>query len=58
VLATGLKVHGFEHGQGDEFLMAIKVLSTHSFGWEVKLEVPYRNMLRHTKDLLKFHGDG
>jgi hypothetical protein len=27
------------------------------FGWEVKLEVPCRKILRHVKDILKSHGD-
>jgi hypothetical protein len=56
--ATGSKGGGFEPGQGDEFLRAIKILSTPSFGWEIKPEVPCRNILRHVKYLLKSHGDG
>jgi hypothetical protein len=36
VLATGPRGHEFEGGQGDGFLRAIKILSTPSFGWEVK----------------------
>jgi hypothetical protein len=52
VLATGPKGRGFEpYG----FLRAIKIRSTLSFGWEVKLEVPCK--ILHVKDLLKFHGD-
>jgi hypothetical protein len=47
-----------EPGQGDGFLRAIKIRSTPSFGWEVKPEVPCRNILRHVKELLKSHGDG
>jgi hypothetical protein len=39
VLATGPKGCGFEAGQGDGFLRAIKIRSTPSFGWEVKPEV-------------------
>jgi hypothetical protein len=39
VLATGPKGHGFESGQGDGFLRAMKVCSTPSFGWEVKSEI-------------------
>jgi hypothetical protein len=35
VFATGLKVCGFEPGQGDGFLRAVKIRSTLSFGWEV-----------------------
>jgi hypothetical protein len=57
VLATGPYGCGFEPGQGDGFLRAIKISSTHSFGWEVKLDVPCRKILRHVKDLLKSHGD-
>jgi hypothetical protein len=40
VLTTGPKGFGFEHGQGDGFLMTIKIRSTPSFGWEVKPEDP------------------
>jgi hypothetical protein len=58
VLATGTKVCGFEPGQDDVFLTAIKVRSTPSFGWEVKPEVPCRKILRNVKYLLKSHGDG
>jgi hypothetical protein len=58
VLGTGPKGHRFEHGQGDGFLSAIKISSTPSFGWEVKLEVPCCKILRHVKDLLKSHRDG
>jgi hypothetical protein len=47
---------GFEPGQGDGFLRAIKIRSTPSFEREVKPEVP-RKILRHVKDLLKSHGD-
>jgi hypothetical protein len=46
VLVTGPKGCGFELGQGDEFLRAIKIRSTPSFGWEVKPEVPCRKILR------------
>jgi hypothetical protein len=58
VLATRPKGCGFEPGQGDEFLRAIKICSTPSFGWEVKPEVPCPRILWHVKDLLKSHGDG
>jgi hypothetical protein len=58
VLATGPKACGFEPGQGDRFLRAIKIRSTPSFGYEVKAEVPCRKILRHVKDLLKSHADG
>jgi hypothetical protein len=57
VLATGPKVFGFEPGQGDGFLRAIKIRSTPSFGWEAKPEVPRHKILRHVKELLKAHGD-
>jgi hypothetical protein len=40
VLATGHNGRGFEPGKGDGFLMAIKIRSTPSFGWEVKREGP------------------
>jgi hypothetical protein len=46
VIATGHKSRGFKPGRGDEFLMAIKIRSTTSFGWEVKPEVPRRKILR------------
>jgi hypothetical protein len=38
VLATGPKGCGFKSCNGDGFLMAIKIRSTPSFGWEVKPE--------------------
>jgi hypothetical protein len=40
VLATGFKGCGFKPSRDDGFLRVIKVCSTPSFGWEVKLEVP------------------
>jgi hypothetical protein len=58
VLGTGPKGRGFELGQGDRILRAIKFLSTPSFRWEVKPEVPCHKILWHVKDLLKSHGDG
>jgi hypothetical protein len=58
VLATGPEVRGFEPGQGDGFLRAVKIRSTASFGWEIIPEVPCRKILLHVKDLLKCHGDG
>jgi hypothetical protein len=57
VLATGPKVLGFELGQGDWLLRAIKIRSTACFGWEVMPEFPRRKILRHVKELLKYHGD-
>jgi hypothetical protein len=38
VLAAGPKGCGFETGQGDGFLRAIKIHSTPSIRWEVKPE--------------------
>jgi hypothetical protein len=58
VIATGHKGRGFEAGQSDGLLRAIKTRSTPSLSWEVKLEVPCRKILFHVKDLLKSHGDG
>jgi hypothetical protein len=58
VLATGPKGRGFEPGQGDGFLRAIKNRSIPSFGSEVKPKVPCRKILRHVKNLLKPNGDG
>jgi hypothetical protein len=58
VLATGPEGQGFEPGQGDGFLRAIKIRSTPSIAWEVKPKVPFHKILRHVKDLLKSHGDG
>jgi hypothetical protein len=52
VLATGPIGREFVPGQGDGFLRAIKIHSTPSFGWEVKLEVPCCKIL-HVKDLLQ-----
>jgi hypothetical protein len=45
VLATRPKGYEFEPGQDDGFLRAIKIHSTPSFGWEVKLEVPCHEIL-------------
>jgi hypothetical protein len=50
VLATGPKGRGFYLGQGNGFLMEIKICSTPSFEWEVKLQAPSRNILRHVKE--------
>jgi hypothetical protein len=54
---TGPKDRGFEPGQGDGFLRAIKTISTPSFEWNVKPEVPCHKILRHVKGLLKSYGD-
>jgi hypothetical protein len=40
MLAIGPEVCGFKPGQDNEFLWAIKIGSTPSFGGKVKLEVP------------------
>jgi hypothetical protein len=53
VFATGPKGRGFEPGQGDGFLRAIKIRSTPPFGWEVKPDVSCRKILRHVKDILE-----
>jgi hypothetical protein len=49
VVAIGPKGRGFKPGRGVGYLRAIEVLSTSPFGWEVKPEVPCRNILRHVK---------
>jgi hypothetical protein len=40
VLVTGPKGYGFEPGQGDGFLRAIKSAAYLPLGWEVKREGP------------------
>jgi hypothetical protein len=57
VLVTGPRVCWFEPDRSDWFLMAIKIRSTPTFVWEIKPEIPRRNILRQVKDLLKSHGD-
>jgi hypothetical protein len=59
VLATGPKVCGFEPGQGDGFLRAIKIHSTSSsrIGSTAGRSHVVRSLL-HVKKLLKSHGDG
>jgi hypothetical protein len=49
VLDIGPKVRGFKLGRGDGFLRAIKILSTPSFGGEVKPSAPCCNILRNVK---------
>jgi hypothetical protein len=44
VFATRSKGLGFDPGQGDGFLRTIKIRSTPSFGWEAKVEVPFRKI--------------
>jgi hypothetical protein len=48
VLATEPK------GRGDEFLMAIKIRSTPSVGWQEKPKVPCRKILRQVIDPLRY----
>jgi hypothetical protein len=40
--------------EGDGFFKAIKIRSTPSFGWEVKLETPCRKSLLHVKNTSKY----
>jgi hypothetical protein len=47
MLATGPKVRGFKRGNGDEFLRAMKILSTPAFGEEPKPLTPCRKLLQH-----------
>jgi hypothetical protein len=54
MLATGPNGRGFKPGQNNGFLMAIKIRSKPSFGWEVKPEVPCRETLWHVKDPLRY----
>jgi hypothetical protein len=49
VLANVSKVCGFKPDQGVEFVWAIKIRSTLSFGEEVNPEAPCRNILWHVK---------
>jgi hypothetical protein len=52
MLAIRHKVRGLKLGRGDEFLWAIKIHSTPSFGEEVKSEAPCRKNLRDLKNNL------
>jgi hypothetical protein len=45
MLATVHKGRAFKHGRGEGLLMAIKIRSTPSFGWEVKPDAPCRKIL-------------
>jgi hypothetical protein len=49
VLFIGRKFCGFKPGRSDGFLRAIKILSTTSFGREVKPSAPCRKILRQVK---------
>jgi hypothetical protein len=51
VFATGLKVHTWLKAM--DFLRAIKIRSTTSFGEEVKPSAPCRKILRHVKNPFK-----
>jgi hypothetical protein len=51
VLVTGPKDRRFKPDRGDEFLRAIKIRSTPSFGWEVKPEAPDRKILLPIKKI-------
>jgi hypothetical protein len=50
VLATGPKRRRFKPGQGDGFLMEIKICSTPSFGREVNPEAPCHKILWHVEE--------
>jgi hypothetical protein len=50
VLPTGPKVCRFKPGQGDKFLMAIKIYNIPSFRGEVKLKAPCHKILLHVKN--------
>jgi hypothetical protein len=47
-----LEFLGFKPTRSDEFLRAIKIRRTPSFGGEVKQEVPSRKIIRHVKESL------
>jgi hypothetical protein len=54
VLATGPKSRGFKAGRSHGYLRGIKIRSTLSFGWEVKPEIPCRQILWSVKDPLRY----
>jgi hypothetical protein len=54
VLATGPKDRGLKPSHGNGHLRAIKICSTPTFGWEVKLEVPCRKILLHVRHSLTY----
>jgi hypothetical protein len=56
VLTTGPTGSGFEPGQGDGFLRAVKIRSTPSSRMRSKA-VKRRKILRHVKEHLKSHRD-
>jgi hypothetical protein len=51
VLVIGPKVRAFEPCRGDGFLKALKIRCTPSFGGDVKLEAPCRNILWHINEM-------
>jgi hypothetical protein len=53
VLATGPIGRGFEPGQGNGYLRAIKIGRTPFFGWEVKPKVPCHKILLRAKNLVE-----
>jgi hypothetical protein len=54
VLVIRPKIGRFKLGQGDGFLMEIKIRSTPSFGGELKPETQRRKVLRHVKIICKY----
>jgi hypothetical protein len=57
VLATGPKGYGFKPGRGHEFLRAIQIRSTTSFGWEVKPEAHVVRFYGMLKNLASYDRD-
>jgi hypothetical protein len=49
-LAIGQRLAGSNLAEDDEFLLAMEIRSTTSFGVEVKQPVPNCKILRHVKD--------
>jgi hypothetical protein len=50
VIATGTEGRGFKPDGAEKCLIAIKIRSSPSFGWEIKPEAPCRKILRHAKE--------
>jgi hypothetical protein len=48
---------GSNPAAGDGFLRAIKILSTLSFGGEVKTSVLFHKILRHVKETYEYERD-
>jgi hypothetical protein len=57
VLVIRPKIRGFKPGKDDGFLRALKFRHTTSFGWEIKLSVPCRKVLRHVKEPYEYERD-